>query len=123
MHTQAIVVSDDNCDVPTLAYILKKTALMVSTSTEKCSFYNHESFLIFIDRQFAAIMAKGFAHIDYNEVLLTGVTVCEAALIFIKAMEHNNVRKLVLHLDESCMRTLTNIKYPRDRVELYLANY
>ena len=116
LHTQGIVM-DDVC-IPRIAYI--------GFMLEKCSFYHDRTtVLTFISRQFAIIAAKNFSHdtIDCNELLLTGVTDCEAALELIKAMEHNNVSKLVLHLDERCMRTLTDIKYPRDRVELYYMNY
>ena len=105
------MVSDDNC-IPRIAYILKKTGFMLSISTEKCSFYYHTTYLTFIDRQFAALTAQItnkliFAH-DWNELLVTGVTDCEAALILIKAMEHNNVRKLVLHLDNHRVDTKTH---------------
>ena len=120
LHTRAIVMSDE-C-VQRIALLLKKTvAVFKYTSLSgTCSPYYRQKYLVLLLRSLTAKMATNLADFNPDQILVCGVTDCDAAEIFVKAMRHNNVKKLVLHVDKSCRRALADIKYSRDRVELIL---
>ena len=74
------------------------------------------------DRSLATVVTTDLADINPDQLLVSGVTDCDAAdhEICVKAMRQNTVKKLTRL---SCRRALADIKYSRDRVELLFVNY
>ena len=116
----------DEC-VQRIALLLKKTvaAFKYTSLSGTCSPYYRQTYRVSLLRSLTAKTITDLADFNPDQLLVSGVTDCDAAEIFVKAMRHNNVKKLVLHVDNRCRRALADIKYSSDRsrVELIFVNY